>query len=146
MDIQLPGTSGKGSGRSRGFGSGAGARRGTPLAQMRKQSEHLYGLLLEIARISPAETRLLIRVGAIPRWARHRWYVRRLGGFSLRIFDCKMIQLYLKVSRYLVLHLVCTARITYIFVWYRARYSESRCWSSLVWSIDKATTVVLRTR
>ncbi|CAN0319173.1 unnamed protein product, partial [Ectocarpus fasciculatus] len=41
--------------------------RRTPVVQRRKQSEHLFGLLLEIGRISHAETRLLLRAGTIPR-------------------------------------------------------------------------------
>lgn len=42
--------------------------RRTPVVQRRKQSEHLFGLLLEIGRISHAETGLLLRAGTIPRY------------------------------------------------------------------------------
>lgn len=39
-----------------------------PVVQRRKQSDHLFGLLLEICHISPAETQLLLRSGTISRW------------------------------------------------------------------------------
>ncbi|CAM9266723.1 unnamed protein product [Scytosiphon promiscuus] len=53
--------------RSRG-GRGCDSRRpAVSVVTRRKQSEHLFVLLLEIGRISPAETRLLLRTGTIPR-------------------------------------------------------------------------------
>lgn len=43
-----------------------------PVVQRRKQSDHLFGLLLEICHISPAETQLLLRSGTISRWVEAR--------------------------------------------------------------------------
>lgn len=69
--LQLHSSSDRGGG---GYRSGA---RGCPdplrmtttsVVQRRKQSEHLFGLLLEICHISPAETQLLLRAGTISRW------------------------------------------------------------------------------
>lgn len=56
------------SGYSRSGVGGCDPRRMTSVVQRRKQSEHLFGLLLEISRVSSAETRLLLRAGTIPRW------------------------------------------------------------------------------
>jgi len=85
--LQLHSSSDRGSGLGGGAGGGGGYRPGvsgcgggggggplratttttTSVVQRRKQSEQLFGLLLELSRVSPAENQLLLRAGTIPR-------------------------------------------------------------------------------